>query len=129
MERRSGDHGRHGVGGSDHPEEDSMAEFGLVVRFALKPGRADAFDAMMRDTVAGIAAHEPRTLAYAVHELEGEPDVRVFYELYATEDALDEHEAQPTTRLFLDQVDDYVTSVEIQRMHLVTATGIPGTRG
>lgn len=103
-----------------------MAQFGLVVRFALKPGRAEAFDAMMRDTVAGIAAHEPRTVAYAVHALDAEPDVRVFYELYESEDALDEHEAQPTTRRFLDQVDDYVTSFEVQRMHLVTATGIAG---
>ena len=53
-----------------------MSQFGLVVRFALKPGCAEAFDALMRETVAGIAAHEPRTLAYAVHALEAEPDVR-----------------------------------------------------
>lgn len=103
-----------------------MAQFGLVVRFTLKPGRAEAFDAMMRETVAGIAAHEPRTLAYAVHELEGEPDVRVFYELYASEEALDEHEAQPTTRRFLDSLEEYTTGMEIQRLHLVTATGVPG---
>ena len=81
---------------------------------------------MMRDTVAGIAAHEPRTLAYAVHALDGEPDVRIFYELYESEDALAEHEAQTTTRAFLDHVDDLVTSVDVQRLHLVTATGIHG---
>lgn len=103
-----------------------MAQFGLVVRFTLKPGRAQAFDTMMRETVAGIAAHEPRTLAYAVHELEGEPDVRIFYELYATEDALDEHEAQPTTRRFLDRVEEFTTGMEVQRLHLVTASGVPG---
>ena len=101
-----------------------MSQFGLVVRFALKPGRAEAFDAMMRETVVGIAAHEPRTLVYAVHAPEGEPDVRVFYELYASEEALAEHEAQATTRLFLDAVDEYVTGVEVQRLHLVTGTGI-----
>ncbi len=101
-----------------------MSQFGLVVRFALRPGRAEAFDALMRDTVAGIAAHEPRTLAYAVHALAGEPDVRIFYELYTSEDALAEHESQTTTRYFLDRVDDYVTSVAVQRLRLVTATGI-----
>ncbi len=37
-----------------------------------------------------------------MHALEGEPDVRIFYELYDDEAALDEHEAQPTTRAFLD---------------------------
>ena len=77
-----------------------------------------------RDTVAGIAAHEPRTLAYAVHALAGEPDVRIFYELYTSEDALAEHESQTTTRYFLDRVDDFVTSVDVQRLRLVTATGI-----
>lgn len=104
-----------------------MTQYALVVRFALRPGRAADFDAMMRDTVAGIAAHEPRTLAYAVHEPVGEPDVRVFYELYADEDALAEHESQATTRAFLDRVDDLVSGVEVQRLHLVTATGVGGT--
>ncbi len=102
-----------------------MSPFGLVVRFVLRPGRAEAFDAMMRETVAGIAAHEPHTLIYAVHAPEGEPDVRVFYELYTSEEALAEHESQPTTRRFLDRVDEYVTNVEVQRLHLVTGTGIP----
>ncbi|HQX87694.1 antibiotic biosynthesis monooxygenase [Ornithinibacter sp.] len=111
---------------SADPEEEQMSQFGLVVRFALKPGCAEAFDALMRETVAGIAAHEPRTLAYAVHALEAEPDVRIFYELYADEDALAEHEAQATTRYFLDRVGDYVTSTDVQRLHLVTATGIQG---
>ncbi|GAA4124779.1 hypothetical protein GCM10022415_31170 [Knoellia locipacati] len=101
-----------------------MSQFGLVVRFALRPGRAEAFDALMRDTVAGIADNEPRTLAYAVHTLDGEPDVRIFYELYSSEDALAEHESQPTTRYFLDRVEDYVTSIDVQRLCLVTATGI-----
>ena len=109
-----------------------MSHLGLVVRFALKPGRAEAFDALMRKTVAGIAAHEPRTLVYAVHALEGGPDVRIFYELYTSEEALAEHESQATTRRFLDAVDEYVTSVEVQRLHLVTSTGIaksPATPG
>ncbi|MCU1538824.1 MAG: hypothetical protein JWP82_3175 [Humibacillus sp.] len=105
-----------------------MTQFALVVRFTLKPGRAEEFDAMMRDTVPGIAAHEPHTVAYAVHELEGEPDVRVFYELYDNEAALAEHEAQPTTRAFLDRVDDFATSVEVQRLRLVTATGVAAPR-
>lgn len=101
-----------------------MSQFGLVVRFTLRPGRAEAFDALMRETVAGIAAHEPHTLAYAVHALEGEPDVRIFYELYTSEEALAEHESQPTTRRFLDAVDEYVSRIEVQRLNLVTATGI-----
>ncbi|MEO7421975.1 MAG: antibiotic biosynthesis monooxygenase [Ornithinibacter sp.] len=68
-----------------------MSELGLVVRFVLKPGRAREFDALMSDTVAGIASHEPNTLVYAVHALVDEPDVRIFYELYTNEAALAEH--------------------------------------
>ncbi|MEO7061064.1 MAG: antibiotic biosynthesis monooxygenase [Lapillicoccus sp.] len=101
-----------------------MSPFGLVVRFTLKPGQAEAFDALMRDTVAGIAEHEPRTLAYVVHALDGDPGVRIFYELYTSEEALAEHESQTTTRHFLDRVDDYVSGVEVQRLHVVVATGI-----
>ena len=106
-----------------------MSQLGLVVRFTLKPGRAEAFDAVMRETVEGIAAHEPRTLAYLVHAPEGEPDVRVFYELYASDEALAEHESQPTTRAFLDRVDEFASSVEVQRLSLVTGTGTPGLTG
>lgn len=104
-----------------------MSSFGLVVRFTLKPGQAQAFDALMHDTVAGIAAHEPRTLTYVVHALDDDPGVRIFYEMYTSEEALAEHESQTTTRYFLDRVDDYVTGVEIQRLHVLIGTGIAET--
>lgn len=101
----------------------TMAQLGLLVRFELKPGTGDAFDALMRTTVDGIREHEPRTLVYAVHRVEDEPDVRVFYELYTGPDALDEHEAQPTTRLFLDSWGEYVATVTVQRLSPVAVHG------
>lgn len=103
-----------------------MSQLALIVRFTLRPGRAEAFDALMHATVAGIATHEPRTLAYAVHAPEDQPDVRIFYELYTGAEALAEHESQPTTRRFLDALDEYVTSSEVQRLRVVTATGVAG---
>ena len=106
-----------------------MSPFGLVVRFTLRPGGAEQFDALAREAVTGIAAHEPRTLAYAVHTVEGEPDLRVFYELYADEDAWREHEGQPTTRSFLDSVQAHVLGAEVQRLHLSTGTGLAETPG
>ena len=101
-----------------------MEPFGLVVRFVLKPGTAQAFDALLRRTVEGITTAEPNTLMYVVHSVEGEPDVRVFYELYRTEGALAEHEDQPTTRYFLDHRDDFVESYTVDRLRPVTAKGL-----
>ncbi|CAL9398735.1 putative quinol monooxygenase [Streptomyces sp. enrichment culture] len=58
--------------------------YGLVVRFTLRDQHAaEAFDALCARTLDGIRASEPGTLAYVVHRPEGEPLVRVFYELYA----------------------------------------------
>lgn len=54
-----------------------MYPFGLVVRFVLKDGATEGFDALMRATLEGIRAHEPGTLMYTVHEVEGEPAQRV----------------------------------------------------
>lgn len=101
-----------------------MQPFGMVVRFVLKPGMGEAFDALMRDTLTGIRAGEPDTVAYVVHTVEGEPDVRVFYELYRTADALAAHEQQPTTRSFLDHRDEYVASYTVDRLRPVVGTGL-----
>ena len=67
--------------------------FGLVVRFTLKDGAAAAFDRLTAETVTKIRAHEPGTLLYAVHRVEGQPQSRVFYELYRDRAVFDEHEA------------------------------------
>ena len=58
--------------------------FGLVVRFALKRGAGEAFDRLTSQTVEQIRAHEPGTLLYVVHCVEGQPDVRLFYERIGT---------------------------------------------
>lgn len=71
-----------------------MQPFGLVVRFILEPGRGEPFDALMHETLLGIRANEPDTIAYIEHVVEGEPDVRVFYELHRTEAALARAHAQ-----------------------------------
>jgi quinol monooxygenase YgiN len=88
--------------------------YGLVVRFALRDERAaEAFDALCARTLDGIRTSEPGTLAYVVHEPEGEPLVRVFYELYADRAAFDAHEAQPHTQRFLAEREQYLVGVEV----------------
>ncbi|MFJ3105966.1 putative quinol monooxygenase [Streptomyces sp. NPDC086835] len=93
-----------------------MSNFGLFVRFTLKDGAAEGFDALVRETAEGIKAKEPGTLVYACHTVEGEANQRIFYELYADYAAFEEHERQEHTRRFLSERDKYVAKTEVDRM-------------
>ncbi|MEV7547360.1 antibiotic biosynthesis monooxygenase [Streptomyces sp. NPDC089915] len=101
--------------------------FGLVVRFALHDlEAARAFDELCTTTLEGIKRSEPGTLAYVVHVPEGEPLVRLFYELYADRAAFDAHEAQPHTKHFLAEREQYLAAVEVTFLDAVrgkVATG------
>jgi quinol monooxygenase YgiN len=98
--------------------------YGLVVRFTVKEGSEDEFDRLVEATVAEIGRHEPGTLLYAVHAVEGQPRVRIFYELYADHDAFLAHEEQPHTRHFLGQRDRLLDGVEVDRLAVLTAAGL-----
>ncbi|MDA5285861.1 antibiotic biosynthesis monooxygenase [Streptomyces sp. Isolate_45] len=88
--------------------------FGLVVRFSLRDEEAAvAFDELCATTLEGIKSTEPGTLTYVVHVPEGEPLVRVFYELYADRAAFDVHETQPHTKYFLAEREQYLAGVEV----------------
>ncbi|MFG2927281.1 putative quinol monooxygenase [Streptomyces achromogenes] len=88
--------------------------FSLVVRFTLRDEKAAAeFDELCARTLEGIKTSEPRTLAYVIHTPEGEPLVRVFYELYADRAAFDAHEDQPHTKRFLAEREQYLAGVEV----------------
>ncbi|MER5303240.1 antibiotic biosynthesis monooxygenase [Streptomyces lasiicapitis] len=88
--------------------------FGLVVRFTMRDEQAArAFDALCASTLDGIKASEPGTLTYVTHVPDGEPLVRVFYELYADRAAFDAHEAQPHTKHFLAEREQYLAGVEV----------------
>ncbi|MFE2251204.1 putative quinol monooxygenase [Streptomyces lavendulae] len=94
--------------------------FGLVVRFSLHDQEAArAFDELCAATLEGIEREEPGTLSYVVHVPEGEPLVRVFYELYADRAAFDAHEAQPHTKHFLAQRDQYLAGVEVTFLDVI----------
>jgi quinol monooxygenase YgiN len=98
--------------------------FGLAVRFTVKEGREREFDDLVAATVAEIARHEPGTLLYGVHTVEGEPRTRIFYELYRDHDAFLAHEDQPHTRHFLDQRERLLDGVEVDRLTPVAYAGL-----
>lgn len=90
--------------------------FGLAVLFTLKEGTGEAFDRLVAETVSGIRDAEPGTLVYACHRVQGEPDQRLFYELYRDMGAFEEHERRPHTRRFLAEREKYVAHIEVHRL-------------
>ncbi len=109
---------------SHPPTPAGTAGYALVVRFRLRPGAAGAFDALVSRTLEQIRAHEPGTVVYAVHDVAGEPEVRVFYELYRDRAAFEEHERQPHVRAFLAAREDHLEGLDVQFLGLVAGTGV-----
>jgi quinol monooxygenase YgiN len=101
--------------------------FGLSVRFTCKdPESAQAFDALVAETVAEIRQREPGTLVYAVHTVDGKPLQRIFYELYRDRAAFDAHEEQPHTRRMLADRGQFLAAVEVDFLALQTGKGTGG---
>lgn len=97
--------------------------FGLVVRFDLKPGHEQAFDALVSDTLPGIKDREPGTLIYTCHTVTDRPDQRVFYELYRDRAAFDDHEEQPHVKHFLAEREQHLESYEVAFLALIAGKG------
>lgn len=100
--------------------------FGLIVRFMLKEGAAEGFDALAASTLAKVRTEEPDTLVYACHTVDGRPSERIFYELYRDSAAFEAHERQPYVRHFIAERDRYLDDVVVDRLELTGAKGVPG---
>jgi quinol monooxygenase YgiN len=101
--------------------------FGLVVRFDLKDGTGEAFDALTSEAVALIKQAEPGTLVYACHVVEGNAEARVFYELYRDREAFEEHERQEHVRRFHEKKAPYLSGeARVEFLSLQLGKGTPG---
>ena len=87
--------------------------YGLVVRFSLRPGCEAAFDQLVTETIGMIRQREPGTLIYSSHSVHGQPDQRIFYELYADREAFEAHEAQPHVQRFLSERESLLARTEV----------------
>ncbi len=106
-----------------------MIGFGLMVRFRLREGGAAGFDALVAETLPLIREREPGTLVYAIHAVTGEPQQRIFYELYADETAFGEHEAQPHVQRFLAERAQYLEGFDVDFLTPTAAAGLPTESG
>jgi quinol monooxygenase YgiN len=74
-------------------------------------------------TIEAIRRHEPGTLVYASHRVDGQPLQRIFYELYRDRSAFDAHEQTEHTRQFLAAREELLTSVEVDWLELLSGKG------
>ncbi|WP_455356109.1 putative quinol monooxygenase [Streptomyces sp. SYSU K217416] len=99
--------------------------YGLVVRFEMHDAEAaDRFDELADRTMVEIKLREPGTLIYVNHQVEGEPSVRVFYELYVDRAAFEAHEQHVHVRHFLKERERYVKRVEVTALHGAEGKGL-----
>lgn len=64
----------------------------IVATLRVNDGKAEEFEAAAKEMVAAVARAEAgRTLMYTLQRSADEPDIYVFYEQYADEDALAAH--------------------------------------
>lgn len=98
--------------------------FALVVRFYLRDEEAaTGFDALVNETAPLIRDAEPGTLIYAVHKVKDAPLSRVFYELYESREAFDQHESNEHTKRFLSEREQYLSGVRVEFLDPPTGKG------
>ncbi len=94
---------------SDIQNESQVSDmYAVVARFEVKPEGVQEFDALAAWRISEAAANEPGLIAYAFHQVDGQPLARVFYEIYRDRDAFEEHRMTPQTAEFLARHAQYV---------------------
>jgi quinol monooxygenase YgiN len=100
---------------------------GLVVRLDVHDEAAGtALDALLADLVEQVTANEPGALVFVVHTVQGEPLARIFYELYADEDAFRRHQETPYFRAFVAARTPLLAARRAERLDVAAAKGLPG---
>jgi quinol monooxygenase YgiN len=101
--------------------------FALVVRFDVRDEAAAVeFDALTAAVVEQIAANEPGTLLYATHTVASEPLSRLFYEVYADDEAFQAHQNAGHVKAFHAKKDPLLVGRRVEHLAPVHAKGLPG---
>jgi quinol monooxygenase YgiN len=103
-------------------------EAGVIVTLLRVECRDDAaaaeFDALAARVFQQVSAHEPSTLVFASHGVEGQPLTRVYYEVYRDQAAADIHARGKPLRELLARQDPLVVGVRIEQLTLDRAKGL-----
>jgi quinol monooxygenase YgiN len=72
----------------------------VVARLRAAQGKADALAALLAEQAAAVRENEPGCLVYRPHRSTRDPDLFLFYEMYADEAALEAHRTAPHLAAF-----------------------------
>ena len=64
---------------------------GVVAKLTIADGKEAEFEDVAKDLMAKVKANEPGTLTYQLYKSKKEPNVYIFMEQYATQEALEAH--------------------------------------
>jgi quinol monooxygenase YgiN len=102
--------------------------FALVVRFDIRDEEAaKTFDELTAEALAQITAKEPGTLVYATSTINDAPLSRVFYEVYANDDAFQAHEQAEHVKEFHAKKNPLLVSHRVEFLSFGPAKGLPVT--
>lgn len=64
---------------------------GVVAKLTIAEGKEAEFEQVATDLMAKVKANEPGTLTYQLYKSKKDPNVYIFMEQYASQDALEAH--------------------------------------
>lgn len=92
----------------------------VVARLRAAKGKGDALAALLIEQAAAVRANEPGCLVYRAHRSPRDPELFLFYEMYADDAAFEAHKAAPHLAAFRERRDreglaDGVAQVDVFR--------------
>jgi len=72
----------------------------VVARLRAAKGKGEALAALLTEQVGVVRREEPGCLAYRLHRAADDPELFLFYELYADDAAFDAHRKAPHLAAF-----------------------------
>jgi quinol monooxygenase YgiN len=93
---------------------------GIVATIKVKPGTEKEFEAVAKELVAKVNAHEPGCTLYALHHAET-PHTYVFMERYAHQAAVDAHRGTEHFKSLGRKMGEYMDGrAEVMRLREVS---------
>lgn len=96
---------------------------GVVAKLRVQDGKGADFEAAAKDMIAAVKANEAgKTLVYSLHKSQADPNLYVFYELYAAPEALAAHGTTDHMKAFGGKIGGLLAGApEIERLDVVAS--------